>query len=53
MASVTTFQRYGQPADDELKRGYLEPADLEIIRLDNDKNFPENGKLTFDLHGGL
>jgi len=53
VATVTTLQRYGQPADAELQRGYLAPADLEIARLDNDKNFPENGKLTFDLHGGL
>jgi hypothetical protein len=53
VVAVTTFQRYGWPADNELKRGYLEPADLEIVRLDNDKNFPENGKLTFNLDGGL
>jgi hypothetical protein len=53
VATVTALQRYGQPANDELQRGFLDPADLEIIRLDNDKNFPENGKLTFHLHGGL
>jgi len=51
--AVTTFQRYGQPADNELAQGYLEPADLEIIRLDNDRSFPENGKLVLNLHGGL
>jgi hypothetical protein len=53
VVDVTTFQRYGWAADNELQRGYLQPAGLEILRLDNDKNFPENGKLAFDLHGGL
>ena len=52
-ATVTKFQRFGRPAEDELARGCLIPADLEIVRLDNDKNFPENGKLSFELHGGL
>ncbi len=52
-ATVTVFQRYGRPLEDELQRGYLMPADLEIVRLDNDKNFPENGKLSFELQGGL
>jgi hypothetical protein len=26
---------------------------LEIARLDNDPNAPENGKVEFDMRGGL
>jgi len=29
------------------------PAELEIILLDNDPNFPENGKIEFKVFGGL
>lgn len=50
---VKTFQRYGQPAGDEIVRGGLETAALEIIQLDNDPNFPENGRIEFDVQGGL
>jgi hypothetical protein len=32
--------------------GVLELGSLEIARLDNDPNFPENGRLTLDLRGG-
>ena len=50
---VTAFQRFGKLPNDELQNFVLAPTPLEIIRLDNDPNFPENGTISFDLHGGL
>jgi hypothetical protein len=47
------FQRAGRPANHELANALIPAAPLEILRLDNDRNFPENGKIEFDLHGGL
>jgi hypothetical protein len=51
-AVVTTFQRYGQVAQNELQQGYIPAGRLEILRLDNDPNFPENGTLTLNMDGG-
>lgn len=51
-AVVTTFQRYGRVANNELQQGYIPAGRLEILRLDNDPNFPENGTLTLDMDGG-
>ncbi|MCA8978320.1 MAG: putative baseplate assembly protein [Planctomycetes bacterium] len=50
---VTRFQRYGKVADDELERGLLAVADLEVVRLDNDPSLPENGLLNLKMAGGL
>lgn len=47
------FQRFGRPANHELANGLIPAAPLEILRLDNDRNFPEHGVIEFDLHGGL
>lgn len=47
------FQRWGKLPNHELDNGVITAAPLEILRLDNDPNFPENGKLEFELHGGL
>ena len=47
------FQRQGRLANHELENGFIPAAPLEILRLDNDANFPERGLLEFDLHGGL
>jgi hypothetical protein len=55
VASVTvgTFQRWRQRAAGELQRGYLKADRLEIVRCDNDPSFPENGRIEFELQGGL
>lgn len=55
VASVeaTQFQRWGKLANNELGTGVLAPASLEIIQLDNDPNFPENGRIAFEMNGGL
>lgn len=50
---VRTFHRLGRPPDQEKETGVLQPGRDEIIRLDNDPNYPENGKITFLMAGGL
>jgi hypothetical protein len=50
---VRRFQRWGERANDEMDAGFLRPAALEIVRLDNDRNFPENGRIELDVRGGL
>jgi len=47
------FQRYGQNPRDELKDGLIAFGRLEIARLDNDPNAAENGRIDFDMKGGL
>jgi hypothetical protein len=50
---LKTFKRQGRPANQEITNGVLVPKESEIIRLDNDPNFPENGKINFLMYGGL
>ena len=50
---MKNFQRWARAADREIQSGFLRPGDHEIIRLDNDPNLPENGKITFLMYGGL
>ena len=50
---VMYFQRWGKTPQDEIQHGVLTPAPLEILRLDQDPNFPENGKIDFLMVGGL
>jgi predicted phage baseplate assembly protein len=52
-ADVTTFQRWGSLADRELENALLVVGGHEIARLDNDPNYPENGKLVLTMAGGL
>ncbi|HEX2031936.1 MAG TPA: putative baseplate assembly protein [Actinomycetota bacterium] len=47
------FQRWGKAPNDELEQGVLTPGRLEVVRLDNDPNFPENGRIEFQIEGGL
>ena len=51
-AVVKVFQRYWSVAGGELSTGVIGLADDEIARLDNDPNFPENGKLVLTALGG-
>ncbi len=50
---VVRFQRWGVSADGEIAAGALVPGQLEVVRLDNDPSFPENGKIEFEMGGGL
>ncbi|OUC14149.1 MAG: putative baseplate assembly protein [Alkalinema sp. CACIAM 70d] len=52
-AEVTKFQRWSHQADRELEMGRIAMERLEILRLDNNPNAPENGRLIFNLEGGL
>lgn len=51
--TATVFKRYWEVARDEIARGLITMGDLEIARLDNDPNFPENGVLRLSAVGGL
>ncbi|MEN6375927.1 MAG: baseplate J/gp47 family protein [Smithella sp.] len=46
---IKKFQRQGKNAAGEIAKGRLSVGRLEVIRLDNDPNFPENGKIEFDM----
>ncbi|ALO67442.1 hypothetical protein AS189_14285 [Arthrobacter alpinus] len=52
-AVVFRLQRQGMRAGPELERGALAVGPLEIVRMDNSPNFPDHGKLTLTLGGGL
>jgi predicted phage baseplate assembly protein len=47
------FKRWGEPQRDEVDEGLIAMDRLEIARLDNDLNAPENGKIEFFLEGGM
>ena len=47
------FQRLGRNPAGEIDAGRIAMAGLEIARLDNDPNAPENGRLRFDITAGL
>lgn len=47
------FQRQNRKAAGELAAGVIAAGAMEILRLDNDPNFPERGKIEFVLEGGL
>jgi hypothetical protein len=49
---VTRLKRYSEPEGRELADGILPVGTLEIARLDNDRNSPENGVLAFQMSGG-
>lgn len=51
-ATVTKLQRQSAEPDGELERGSITPGRREILRLDNDPNFPENGSLLLTMRGG-
>jgi hypothetical protein len=47
------FRRWGRLSNGETAAGEIDFARLEIARLDNDPNQPENGKIEFFMEGGL
>lgn len=49
---ITRFQRQGLSDRKPLDEGVLPMHPLEIARLDNDPNFPENGTLRLSMEGG-
>lgn len=49
---VDRFQRFGELPQGELAAGQIRMQRLEIARLDNDPNRPENGRIEFTMQGG-
>jgi hypothetical protein len=50
---VKRFRRWGRAPNYELENAVITAAGLEILRLDGDPNFPENGRIEFEMNGGL
>jgi hypothetical protein len=50
---LKTFKRLHRKPQQEIAAGRIPAAINEILRLDNDPNFPENGKINFLMSGGL
>lgn len=50
---VLRFERWGQHSYVDLENAVITIKRLEIVRLDNDPDKPENGRIEFDLRGGL
>lgn len=50
--SVKKLQRLLASANNEIANGVLPLAPDEIAQLDNNPNFPERGKLSFQMRGG-
>jgi hypothetical protein len=51
-AQLTRFKRLHREPAGELKQGYVPAGRKEVLRLDNDPNFPENGILELEMQGG-
>lgn len=49
---VTTLERLFEGPNGEIEAGVLPLGPLEIARLDNDPDFPENGRLRLQMRGG-
>ena len=49
---VTKLQRYGELPNHEIENGILATSPHEIARLDNDPDFPEMGRIMFEMRGG-
>jgi hypothetical protein len=47
------FQRFGKATAQELEHEVLTPAAREVAVLENDPNFPENGRLELAMKGGM
>jgi len=47
------FRRWGEDAHGEYGDGEITLGRLEVARLDNDPNRPENGRIEFFMEGGL
>lgn len=50
---ITLFKRFWETPQGEIERGLVEIGPFEIARLDNDRNFQENGVLRLTAVGGL
>ncbi|HYI96157.1 MAG TPA: putative baseplate assembly protein [Bryobacteraceae bacterium] len=51
--AIVKFQRQGIPSKAALDSGKMMLQPTEIVRLENDRNFPERGSVKLTMHGGL
>jgi hypothetical protein len=51
--TATALHCFGKTPGDELAKGVLVPHGLEVVQLASDPNFPEQGRLTLTVGGGL
>lgn len=51
-ATVQIFKRFYKLPNNELDKGIIPIDRLEVVQLDNDPNFPENGVLHLNMLGG-
>ena len=49
---IRRFKRWGKEENEELELGVIETEAEEIIRLENNRNFPEHGQITVEVMGG-
>ena len=49
---ATRFRRLNRPDYGELAAGVLAVGPFEVVRLDNNRSLPDNGKLQLDTEGG-
>jgi predicted phage baseplate assembly protein len=49
---VNKFRRFHRQLDDGIEVGVLRMGATEVARLDNDPNFPENGRISVTVEGG-
>jgi hypothetical protein len=50
--TITRFLRQGSPSSSALSSGELTMARLEIVRMENSRDFPERGRLELQMRGG-
>ena len=50
---ILEFKRWGKEPRQEIQDGFIKSGISEIIRADNDPTFPDNGKIDFEMCGGL
>ncbi|MGH1403993.1 MAG: baseplate J/gp47 family protein [Alphaproteobacteria bacterium] len=50
---IRRFKRWGKHPNQELERGVIETGAQEIIRLEGDPSFPEDGQMEIEIGGGL
>ncbi len=50
--TATVFQPQGVDTEIYLRKGEIPLGPFQVARMDNDRSFPNHGKLTLDLEGG-
>ena len=51
--TIQKFCRMGKDTVTEKDNDVIIAGAAEILRLDNDPNFPENGRIVFNMQGGV